>query len=224
MDEKEGKARRQEKKQFSLTQSVLAANLTVKLLAAAVVVVVLIFVGIGIGKSFTAESKTTKLGFEDIGELVTQAAYCTEVNVTEASRSLWGMEIPFTQSKYIYSYDVEIKAGMDFSAIEWNIDEKNSVITVKLPEIKVLSNEPDLDSLKIYHEEESIFRQISLEENNEALAALKETAEKDAVANGLLENARANAETILTTFFGSAYDLDEYKLQFTDLKTGEKDS
>ena len=77
MDEKEGKARRQEKKQFSLTQSVLAANLTVKLLAAAVVVVVLIFVGIGIGKSFTAESKTTKLGFEDIGELVTQAAYST---------------------------------------------------------------------------------------------------------------------------------------------------
>ena len=226
MEEKEGKKKdkQQEKKKFSLTQSFLAANLTVKLITAAAVVAVLIFIGVGIGKSFSAESKTTKLGFEDIGELATQAAYCTEVNVTEASRSLWGMEIPFTQSKYIYSYDVEIKAGMDFSAIEWNIDEKNSVITVKLPAIKVLSNEPDLDSLKIYHEEESIFRQISLEENNEALAALKETAEKDAVANGLLENARANAETILTTFFGSAYDLDEYKLQFTDLKTGEKDS
>ncbi len=113
---------------------------------------------------------------------------------------------------------------MDFSAIEWEIDEKNSVITVKLPEVRVLSNEPDLDSLKIYHEEESIFRQITLEENNEALAALRETAEKDAVANDLLENARANAETILTTFFGSAYDLDEYKLQFTDLETAEKGS
>lgn len=59
-------------------------------------------------------SKTTRLGFEDIGEMATQAAYTTQVNVTEGSRVLWGVTIPFTQSKYIYSYDVTIKAGIDF--------------------------------------------------------------------------------------------------------------
>ena len=67
-----------------------------------------------VGKEAVSESRPVKLGFEEIGELATQAAYCTEINVTDASRELFGLKIPFTQSKYIYSYDVVIKAGIDF--------------------------------------------------------------------------------------------------------------
>ena len=55
-----------------------------------------------------------------------------------------------------------------------------------------------------------------MDENNEALKSMQENAEKDAVANGLLDNARANAETILTGFFSSAYDMDEYEIVFKD--------
>ena len=83
-------------------------------------------------------------------------------------------------------------------------------------EAKILSSEIDLDSFKVYHEDESIYRQIPLSENNEALKSLKEKAEEDAVANGLLENARSNAETILTGFFGNVYDLEEYEITFKD--------
>ena len=39
-------------------------------------------------------------------------------------------------------------------------------------------------------------------------------AEETAIANGLLENARSNAETILKGFFTKAYDLDKYTLTF----------
>ena len=56
---------------------------------------------IGMKRYITHESQTTKLGFEDIGELATQEANCTEVNVTEDVRNLFGIDIPFTQSKYI---------------------------------------------------------------------------------------------------------------------------
>ena len=45
---------------------------------------------------------------------------------------------------------------------------------------------------------------------------MKENAEKDAVENGLLENARSNAEEILTGFFGNVYDMDEYEIVFKD--------
>ena len=72
------------------------------------------------------------------------------------------MEIPFTQSKYIFSYDVEVKAGFDFTQIEWSLNDHT--IEVKLQET----------------------------------------------------NARANAETILTGLFASAYDMDEYEIVFTD--------
>ena len=161
-----------------------------------------------------AVKKRGGLGFEDIGELATQAAYCTEVNVTEGARELFGLTIPFTQSKYVYSYDVVIKAGLDFGEIDWTVGE--DTITVRLPEIRILSSEIDLDSFRVYVENESIFRRISLEENNEAMKALQASAQENAVANGLLDNARANAETILTGFFAGEYDLSQYTLRFVD--------
>ena len=178
------------------------------------IIAVVCAIGFGVKNYIVSDSKTTKIGFEDIGELATQTAYCTEVNVTDASRELFGMKIPFTQSKYIYSYDIEIKAGFDFTEIEWDVN--GSTIEVRLPEAKILSSEVDQDSLEVYHEDESIFRQISLEENNEAVAKLRETAVNDAIENGLLENARENAESILTSFFAEVYDMDEYKIVFID--------
>lgn len=176
------------------------------------IILVIGSIGIGIGSKMFSDNKTTALGFENIGELATQAAYCTEVNVTSASKTLWDIEIPFTQSKYIYSYDVIIKAGVDFKEIEWS--EKNKVIEVKLPQSKILNCEIDTDSLEVYYESQSIFTPIPLTENNEALKQLKENAKKDAIANGLLENANKNAELILTGFFASEYDLKEYEIKF----------
>ena len=204
--QKEGKKRNK--------TSLLKFYLSQKLIQIVLVIVVIIVLVLGVTRYFSTESRTTKIGFEDIGEFATQAAYCTEVNVTEGSRDLFGITIPFTQSKYIYSYDVTIKAGFDFGEIEWELNDHT--IEVRLPQAEVLSTEIDLDSLEVYHEEESIFRPITLTENNEALQSLQESAEQNAVENGLLENARSNAETILTGFFGNVYDMDEYEIVFKD--------
>ena len=184
---------------------------------AIIVIAIVLVVGaiiIGYKRFISSESKTTKIGFENIGELATQSAYCTEINVTDTSRKLFGAIIPFTQSKYTYSYNVVIKAGFDFGEIEWTV--KDTTIEVKLPESKILSSEIDMNSFKIYQEAESIFNQITMTENNGALKDLQLTAEENAVANGLLKNARSNAETILTSFFGNVYDLKVYKISFTD--------
>lgn len=202
----------QEKKNFSW----IVKLLTPKFIITFAILILLIIGAIGLRSVLSSDRKTTKIGFENIGELITQAAYTTQVNVTDASRELWGIQIPFTQSKYIYSYDVIIKAGFNFSEIQWSVDDENLQINVTLPEAKVMSNQIIPNSFKIYHESESIFRQISLEENNAALAALAENAEKDAISNGLLDNARTNAQTILNAFFGNHYDLDKYKIVYND--------
>ena len=161
----------------------------------------LIFGGltIGITTVVSNESKTTKIDFKDIGELATQSAYTTVVNVEEASRNLLGIQIPFTESKYIYSYDVEVKAGIDFADIEWKEEGKN--IEVKLPEIKILSSSLDIDSFKVYHENKSAFSNIKLTSHNDALKQLQKEAEKEAVSNGLLEEAGKNAEKIINSVF-----------------------
>ena len=193
----------------------LKRYITQKVIIGVVIVLVFVAGAIGLRKFSQFESKTTKIGFEDIGELATQAAYCTEVSLTDVSRELFGVTIPFTQSKYIYSYDVVIKAGIDFAEVE--LTEKNdTTLEGKLPEAKILSSEINPESFKIYHEQESIFRQITMKENNKAMTTLVQNAKDDAVANGLLENARSNAETILTGFLAGIYDLDKYEITFID--------
>ena len=184
-----------------------------KIFALLGILAVLAALGWGVRSVVSSDSKTTRLGFEDLGELATQAAYCTEVNVTEAYRELFGLTIPFTQSKYIYSYDVEVRAGLDFQDVRWSVEE--DAIRVTLPEIRILGAELELDSFRVYHEEESIFRPITLDETNAAMEALKDSAVEDAIANGLLESARSNAEAILTGFFAQAYDLTAYSLEFS---------
>lgn len=205
---------KKDNEQVAQPQKLLKKWLLPKLMIVIAVIVIAIMAVIGWRNLFFSESKTTKIGFEDIGELATQSVSCTEVNTIEASRDFYGITIPFTQSKYIYSYDVEIKAGFNFADIEWS--EHNKVIEVRLPAVEITSSTVDLESFKIYHESESIFRQISMDENNEALKTLQQRAEEDAVANGLFENARRNAEKILTAFFGNEYDLKEYQIKFVD--------
>lgn len=206
---------RRKRRHFHLPKSPLLRKLLVIAIVAAIIAIALSLVR----PTLFTDQKTTKLGFENIGELATQSAYCSPVGVIEGDRELFGISIPFTQSKYIYSYDVVIKAGYDFAGITWSIKD-DSTIVVHLPDPKILSSEILLDSLKIYLEDESIFRQIKLEETNAALQALEEQAQADAIANGLFENARTNAETILTGFFGNVYDLEQYKIQFEGGEAG----
>lgn len=159
-------------------------------------------------------SKTVKLGFEDIGELATQEMIGTVVHTEQASQTLFGVEIPFTQSHYIYSYDFDVKAGYDFSAITYTVDEENKAITVTLPEEKLLSIEVLTDSFKVYYEKESIFKRITLEDNNDALKEMQETAKEDAISNGIYDKAKDNAETLLKAFFANQYSLEEYTIEF----------
>ncbi len=211
--ERQEKRREETPKKRGWLTGLLYWHLLPRVLGILVVILLAAAVALGAKTVLSADGRTARLGFEDIGELATQSAYCTEVEVTEASRQLFGVTIPFTQSKYIYSYDVVIKAGLDFTDVTWS--QQDGIIRVTLPEIRVLSNEIDLDSLKVYHEDESLFRNITLEENNAALADLKARAEQDAIGNGLLEEARDNAQQILTAFFANQYDLTEYRLEFT---------
>ena len=204
----------QKDKKKGSRNGLLKLYLSQKLIKIILVIIVIAALLLGVTRYFSTRGTTTSIGFENIGELATQSAYCKEVNVLEGSRDLFGFTIPFTQSKYIYSYGVEVKAGFNFEEIEWELNDHT--IEVRLPEDEILSTELDTDSFEVYHEKESAFRKITLEEINEGLDPLQERARQDVIDSGLLENARSNAETILTGFFGNVYDMDEYEIVFKD--------
>lgn len=159
-------------------------------------------------------SRTTNFGLKNIGELATQAGYFTNVQVIKDSRELLGVTLPFTQSKYIYSYDGVIKAGIDFAEIVVEPDEAAHIVRVTLPEVKLLSVEVDQESFQIYDESKSIFTPLELTKINQSFIKLKEKVKNTALANGILENTRANAETLVKGFLASAFDPDIYKVEF----------
>lgn len=62
-----------------------------------------LFIGTKIGnKEAQTDGKTAKLTFEDIGELATQSAYCTEIEMIADGQKAFGFDVPFTQAKQIY--------------------------------------------------------------------------------------------------------------------------
>ena len=160
------------------------------------------------------ESRNIAFGLKDMGELVTQAGYFTNVQSSTSTRQLFGMDIPFTTSKYIYSYDGVVKAGLDFSKIEVQVDDANRTVTVLLPEIEILDVNIDNDSLKIYDESQSIFTPLHISDVNEAQIELKEQVRQTAIDNGILEEAEKNARTIISGFLSGTMDLKNYTVTF----------
>lgn len=176
-----------------------------------------LYFGFGFSKSSSSETDSHIIGFEDVGDLTTQSAYCTEVKTLTSSRNILGIQIPFTQSQCIYSYDVIVNAGYDFSQIRCVPKESLSKIVVYLPEVKTTGTELVAGSFKLYIEDQSIFSPITLEDNNEAIEALQEEARQKAIDNGLYEAARTNAESLLRGFLASQYDLSVYDVEFKNL-------
>ena len=166
-----------------------------------------------------------KLTFENIGELATQAAYFTNVQDISKTRTVLGLNVPFTTSKYIFSYDGVIKAGMNFADIDVHEDPLSRTVKITLPEIRVLSIDIDTDSLKIYDERRNIYSPLNLENVNDSLAEMKREAEQNAIANGLFDGARTNAEVLLRGFLAGTYDPEQWRIEFIEpASTKDKES
>ena len=73
-------------------------------------------------------SETVAMELRNIGELATQSGYYTNVQVIKSSRQLFGVDIPLTQSQFIFSYDGVVKAGVDFADIGIEVREAEHAI------------------------------------------------------------------------------------------------
>lgn len=203
------------KKENKLKKKILGLPKVVKKIIIVIGVLVIFYLGIKFGPVFTAQTKTTKLGLEDVGELVTQTGYLTVVQDNKENRSFFQLfDIPFTESRQIFSYDVEVDASVDFSQITYTADNKKGEITIKLPHAKIYKATLNPDSLKVYLDSESLFSRIDLSEHNDALKTMQEQAIKDAEANGILDSADENAKTLIESFIKSNNEYKDYNVNY----------
>ena len=206
-----------------MSRNKLQKVLDIKFIIAVIIIILLCAVLVYTRKeaksNYVSDEKITEIGFENIGELATQSVTTTTVRVETKDLKLFNVSIPLTQSKYIYTYNTTIKAGINFSDVKWQLgdtDDTSHNIYVDIPEVKTLSADIDLDSFKVLHEENNIFSPITLTEHNDSLIQLRENALSDAINSGLYDRALDNAKTILTSFISLVYPSNEYNIIFSE--------
>ena len=82
----------------------------------------------------TISGETIREGLNDIGELATEEYFFTRVETFDKSKNIKGIKIPFTESKFVYSYDGIVKAGIDFADVSVEKDDLKKIITITLPD------------------------------------------------------------------------------------------
>lgn len=154
---------------------------------------------------------------EQIGELATVSYYYTNMGKFEDALKFFVHDVPFTTKSFILSYDGNIKAGIDLSAIDVNVSD--TVITVSLPSAHITSHDVDMDSVIFYDEKNSIFNGLSAEDVTEFLGTQQKLMEEKAINNGLLTKAEENTEQVLKTLLNNFIKINDendtpYELRF----------
>lgn len=161
--------------------------------------------------------ETIRSGMTDIGELATEEYWFTQVETFDKSKTaqLFSItfDVPLTRTKFVYSYDGVIKAGIDFTKTEVEKDELKRLITITLPKAYILSSEIDYDSFQLYDEKTSIFNPLSVKDVSDTNREMIRSAEKDAIAKGVLDRADKNAEKLVKNFLRGGYDLRGYAIK-----------
>lgn len=135
---------------------------------------------------------------EDISELsLVQYNYTTVIGLKE-SKNLGNIDLPFTEKSFLATFDGQIKAGVTLEAdILENAVKENKSIIIELPKAKITDHTIDETSLLVYDQSKNIINQIRIEDYNNAIILEKESMEKKALDNGILNQAEDRAAILL---------------------------
>ena len=157
-------------------------------------------------------------GVRELGLLVTDEYYFTEVVSYSSIKKLWKIDLGITESSFLASYDGVVRAGVDLSAAVIEKDGERKRITVSLPPAAITDVDIDPESFQLYSEKAGLANPISAEDFNNALVELEATARDKALARGLLDRADENAHALVRRVVGALVDLNEYTLVFVRAK------
>lgn len=122
------------------------------------------------------------------------------------------INIPFTGKRFIVAYDGCIKAGVDLSRAQIEIDGDAHTVTITLPESEIISHVTFEDTLVVLDETNNVFNPISIENYSEFVSKQKDSMEAKAIERGLLTNADASARLIVQSFLSQIPGIDAYRL------------
>lgn len=154
-----------------------------------------------------------------IGELATQEYTYTNAGSFTDSKQLKNFKIPFTEKSFIVKWDGTIKAGIDVQKVVIEVDDKAKIITVQMPQAKILSHELDESSFEVLREDDNIFNPIEIEDVKKFDAKSKETMEQRAIDNSILDKAYENAKNVIIALvYTEVVEAQGYTIEFKMIK------
>ena len=137
--------------------------------------------------------------------------YSITDKATDANTFFNLFDIPFTGNSFWYRYCGTIKAGVNLETAD--IVQDGTAITIELDPAYIISNEPDMEESGVLEENNNLLNPIEVGEVDEFQRLCVERSESEAVEDGLLDDARAEAEERLTAMFFAALG-EDYKVAF----------
>lgn len=136
---------------------------------------------------------------KQISQLDTIEMYFNEILDYSESLNINGIEIPFTEKKFIFVVKAKVQSGIDLSTLtEDDIKIVDKKIILTLDRAKITSKE--ILEYNAYSESDGLFNKVSNEDTLKTLNEFRVRLEKQAIDSGILEKAEANAKIVLISF------------------------
>lgn len=149
-----------------------------------------------------------------VKELTTLKYKYTNVGSFENQSEFYGMKLPFTQKKFIISYDGEVNAGINLEEAKVSLNDETKKIEIEIPKAEILNHVIDEDSLTIFDEKNSIFNQLEIKDFSDFRKDEMKKVEKDLEAKGFLEEADEKTKEAIVDILKINPQLEEYEIKF----------
>ncbi len=167
------------------------------------------------GENFILTISQLEDVLEPACDLITTKYYYTDADSYENYKEIYGVKIPLTTEKVVFTYSGVISIGIDLSAVVYEIDNKLQTITIQLPEISVLSNEIDADSFEYHYVSNAVFNTTEMEDYTELISTLKQQKAEEIAENTELKNqALENTKQIFKQLLSMSDMTKDYTIQF----------
>ncbi len=159
----------------------------------------------------TVNTEIIKDGLKEMGTLITQEYYFTQVEEYKSTERVWIFD---SKASFIFSYDGVVTAGIDCNDIEITKDDEAKIIDVKIPKSNIIGVNIDHDSFKIYEEKEGLWNKLDMTKYNNSIIEFENEAKNKAINKGIIDKADENAKTLIESFINSLIEDNVYSIEF----------
>lgn len=169
------------------------------LIALIILLIILGFFGVrkfSVDKNITLLSTNIEEKVSRLIELSTIKYNYTNVVEYDNKMQVNGMNIPFTNKKFILKYSGYIKAGIDLTTIDVKVKDKDT-INVKMDKAEIFENVISEEDVYFYDERDSVFNKLSFKDLYSVLIEEKEKMKEEVMEKGILNDAQENGLEII---------------------------